>query len=752
MKKKSLLDYYLYIFIIISPLIDILVSYGIRNNNYISYIGSILRGILLVLVFIYLYKHNINKSFLYIFIIYFILASIYSYFTSSNYISDISNIIEIFYLPILILFFNNYKNKNINKRLITYIFLIYTSILYFTYIFGIGHDINEYYPNKHGFLGLFYGGNELSNIILCLLPIAFSDAYDSKSNILKALVFIFGLSSIVLVGTKTLLLGFVIILIYLCFAYAKKHPEFILIFATILSAVVIILPFIPQYKNFREALLFYEINNESRIFNIENIDNLIFSKRLSYASNINKIYVNSSILSKFMGLGRTLIVNNKDIEIDILDIFYSIGIIGTIIYLYMFIKSIKDNKLHGIYKLSFILVLFVSCIAGHALFKPMVSIYIALLFMLSKSSGDTRVKILVVSNMYPNKKYPSYGVFVKNTIDNLIDDGFKVDKIYIYKHDNNIIKLLAYIKLHLLTIIYGLFRDYDFIYVHYISHSSLGAVIVKKLSNNLRIVFNAHGNDVIPDLPSEEKNVIRSHKYLKYAYKVVVPSNYYKNVLHDNYNVDLKKIYVFPSGGINTLLFKHINKDKAKEKINLDTKTNYIGYVSRIDKNKGYDTFIRAINTLKDKRGFKNYKYIIVGSGSEEDKLDSLISRYNLSDYIIRYPLVSQEELVYIYNSLDMFIFPTYRKSDSLGLVGLEAMSCRVPVIAAKNYGPTDYVRDYENGFYFEPENDDDLQKRICEVSKISEKNMVKILDNARKTALRYASSANEDILIEVFK
>ena len=53
-----------------------------------------------------------------------------------------------------------------------------------------------------------------------------------------------------------------------------------------------------------------------------------------------------------------------------------------------------------------------------------------------------------------------------------------------------------------------------------------------------------------------------------------------------------------------------------------------------------------------------------------------------------------QEYLVNIYNSLDIFVFPTYRKSESLGLVGLEAMACETLVIASNNYGPTDYIKD----------------------------------------------------------
>ena len=51
----------------------------------------------------------------------------------------------------------------------------------------------------------------------------------------------------------------------------------------------------------------------------------------------------------------------------------------------------------------------------------------------------------MLTNMYPSKKYPHYGTFVKNTEDILTSIGFSVDTIKISKHDNKIIRLFSYI-------------------------------------------------------------------------------------------------------------------------------------------------------------------------------------------------------------------------------------------------------------------------------------------------------------------
>lgn len=51
---------------------------------------------------------------------------------------------------------------------------------------------------------------------------------------------------------------------------------------------------------------------------------------------------------------------------------------------------------------------------------------------------------------------------------------------------------------------------------------------------------------------------------------------------------------------------------------------------------------------------------------------------------------------------MDVFVFPT-KLEESLGLVGLEAMACGVPVIASRIGGLTDYIQEGVNGCFFEP-------------------------------------------------
>ena len=77
-------------------------------------------------------------------------------------------------------------------------------------------------------------------------------------------------------------------------------------------------------------------------------------------------------------------------------------------------------------------------------------------------------------------------------------------------------------------------------------------------------------------------------------------------------------------------------------------------------------------------------------------------------------------------------------------------MACEVPLIAANNYGPTDYVKDGINGFFFKPKDYKDLVSQIIKVSNL--KNKKDLLKEERKTALEYDVNSTKSKIIEVFK
>lgn len=360
------------------------------------------------------------------------------------------------------------------------------------------------------------------------------------------------------------------------------------------------------------------------------------------------------------------------------------------------------------------------------------------------------MKILLVANMYPSKKYPHYGVFVKNSEDILCSmNDVIIKRLTMGKIDNKGIRLFAYILLYSKIILYACFGNYDVIYGHFLSHIAIPILIVRKFNKRIKIIVNVHGNDVVPDRNKDLKWLKWVRKALCKITHVIVPSEYFKQIMISEYNVDEKDISIFPSGGVDRTVFYKRNKNEMIEKFQLDSSKRYIGFISRIEKNKGWDIFLKAIHLLRNQ---DNLRFIIVGDGDEQHELNNMISELDIEDSIIRFNLLSQKEIAELFNVFDIFCFPTYRKSESLGLVGIEAMACETLVIASDHYGPSTYMKDSINGYTFTSGDADSLYECILKVLNLSDRQKKQICIKAIETVDEYDKNNISDKLISIFE
>lgn len=305
------------------------------------------------------------------------------------------------------------------------------------------------------------------------------------------------------------------------------------------------------------------------------------------------------------------------------------------------------------------------------------------------------MKIFMISNMYPSKHNPTYGIFVKNFENSLISEGCEFPyKAIIGDRDKNLLKrTINYLYFFIKVITYYNNKDYDLIYVHYIAHSLLPFLFVRKCIHK-PLVINAHGSDVFPRTTIGKLIQKIVTPIVKQADLIVVPSAFLKKNVEALFEINEKRIFVSPSAGINTELFRPVVPGKQNGIFT-------IGYVSRIEQGKGWDTLLNAIKILKEK-GFDNYKVLVIGGGSKKGELFSMVQRNQLQDVVKLVGIVPHEELTYWYHRMDVFVFST-ELPESLGLVGLEAMACGVPVIGSDIGALKDYIKDGINGQLFKP-------------------------------------------------
>lgn len=353
------------------------------------------------------------------------------------------------------------------------------------------------------------------------------------------------------------------------------------------------------------------------------------------------------------------------------------------------------------------------------------------------------MKLFLISNMYPSEKDPDYGVFVRNIENSLVENGAIVSETSLIKGrpQNPMDKIIKYVKFYISIIYNFYFGSYDLIYVHFVSHSSPVLSLLNVFSFKKRmIVSNVHGSDVLTHNKGILKPFIRS--LLKNSSLVIVPSSYFLKVVKMKFPfTDDTKIVVSPSGGIDSKVFFPL-KRTANPVLHL-------GFVSRIEEDKGWRVLLESLIQLRNKK--ISFRCDFVGKGSQVEELKLEIKNKNLENQVHFLGLMNQEKLNEFYNSLDIFVFPTMRESESLGLVGLEAMACGTPVIGSEMAGIVTYVNEKENGFLFMPGSVNELVNCIIQFNELSEIEKNELRENALKTAQFYEKNSVSKNLYECF-
>ncbi|MBC2371122.1 glycosyltransferase family 4 protein [Listeria booriae] len=340
------------------------------------------------------------------------------------------------------------------------------------------------------------------------------------------------------------------------------------------------------------------------------------------------------------------------------------------------------------------------------------------------------MKILVIANMFPSKKYPSYGIFVKNHVQLLKSATDDIDTITMKKEVSRLKKLWRYLIFYFRIFFTLVFRKYDLVYLHYASHSSLPIIWAKFLNRDINLVVNLHGSDVFPENAFQERLQKWVTRLLKQANHVVVPSDYFKETVVERYHLASERVLISPSGGVNRDLFapREIDKDEAVFRV---------GYVGRIDIDKGWDDALHGFAEFKQQSN-RAVELLMIGSGKENQQKEALIQTLGIQADVRCYDLLPQEELVGLYNEMDVFVFPSRRKGESLGLVGIEAMACGVPVIGSAIAGIKGYLVEGENGYFTEVGNAHSIAEKLLQFQAHSKVEKQQFKHNAFSSATPY--------------
>lgn len=139
-----------------------------------------------------------------------------------------------------------------------------------------------------------------------------------------------------------------------------------------------------------------------------------------------------------------------------------------------------------------------------------------------------------------------------------------------------------------------------------------------------------------------------------------------------------------------------------------------VGRLANDEREKGVDTVIEVLPKLLT--CVPDVQYIVVGAGSDLDRHRRLAEKMGVAEHVHFLGLVDEPTLRYCYRTSDIFVLPSAQ--EGFGIVFLEAMRHRKPVVAARRGGTPEVVLDEITGVLVEYGNKDQLcgsLMRLCE-------------------------------------
>ena len=265
-----------------------------------------------------------------------------------------------------------------------------------------------------------------------------------------------------------------------------------------------------------------------------------------------------------------------------------------------------------------------------------------------------------------------------------------------------------------------LYEKYDIVH----GQANLGGLpgwIIGKLKK-IPSIFTVHGSGLLVWNEMAKGVILRINCFvenflqtkLKYNTEISVDSRFCK---FKNKN----KPIVIPNG---------VDVDKFdKIKVQKEKKYTKILFVGRLHPQKGLIYLIKSIESIKNK--IKNTKFVIIGSGELDEKLQKEIKKRKLTKFFDFKGKVFGDDLVREFKSSHLFILPSIFEGQPLTL--LEAWAAKLPVLVT-NVGDNDrFVINNKNGWIIDPKNPKKLSNSILKILSKDKKDLNNIGNSGYK-------------------
>lgn len=163
-----------------------------------------------------------------------------------------------------------------------------------------------------------------------------------------------------------------------------------------------------------------------------------------------------------------------------------------------------------------------------------------------------------------------------------------------------------------------------------------------------------------------------------------------------------KPVKIIPNG----IDLKEYTQEPAPKSSN---KRKHILYIGRLEKRKGVKYLLYAFAQLLEKR--PDAKLTLAGDGADREKLEALVQTHGIKN--VRFlGFVTQKQKLKLLRTCDLMVSPALY-GESFGIVLLEAMASKLPVIAGDNPGYRDVMKETGRLSIINPKQADEFARRM---------------------------------------
>jgi glycosyltransferase involved in cell wall biosynthesis len=201
----------------------------------------------------------------------------------------------------------------------------------------------------------------------------------------------------------------------------------------------------------------------------------------------------------------------------------------------------------------------------------------------------------------------------------------------------------------------------------------------------------------------------------------------------------------------NYVTHDYSEKEKIDYKNNLEIiNQKIILFVGRLIEHKGVSYLIESMSGFSK----EEVKLIIAGGGPQYNILKNRVKQLEKNNQITFVKNPTDANLGLLYQIADIFVLPSIDDSkgdtEGLGLVMIEAMKCKIPVIATNAGGASEVIGDEYNGLIAKQKDPESLIKCIKRLFH-NEQLVKQLVNNSQETVEEYSSEKIAKQHIDLF-